>query len=129
MSQIDSSVYAFFARIGQPLPKPTRYAGHGACDTGEWRLCKPYVGQIAHLPELRGTMRATNGVLLFIEGENGQIARVHLSNFIPDKEQSDELKELVKKSSKRGARTSHSLKSAKSSVREISEQAINALLA
>lgn len=50
------NAHHFFTSHGMPVPR-----------TGDWRMTKAEVGQIHGLPLSHGTLRATDGVLCYIE--------------------------------------------------------------
>jgi hypothetical protein len=56
---------------------------HGLCwpTKEEWRLLKPKLGSIEALPRTRGVVVATNGILCYIELENGTLFLGHLEHF------------------------------------------------
>lgn len=52
-----------------------------------WRMLQPteqLVGEIQGLPESRGIVRATNGILCFIELSSGALFEGHYESFVPD---------------------------------------------
>lgn len=60
-----------------------------------WRLADQTVGHLRGCPNLRGIASATDGVLLLVQLESGEVVKGHLDNWIPD--------ESIKPSTKRPA--------------------------
>jgi len=53
----------------------------------QWRmvpLCEQRTGSINALPDMRGMLRATNGILCFLERSDGTLIEGHLEFFVPD---------------------------------------------
>jgi hypothetical protein len=51
-----------------------------------WRLTKPCLGSINGLPNLRGFVLATNGILCYLENERGEICQGHFDWFNPEQQ-------------------------------------------
>ena len=51
---------------------------------GIWRLTEPRAGEINGLPNFRGLLVATNGILCYLETETGRLFEGHIDWFVPD---------------------------------------------
>lgn len=66
-----------FYRHTNTTPMKERWVGQ--C----WRLADQTIGHLRGCPNLRGIASATDGVLLLVQLESGEVVKGHLDNWIP----------------------------------------------
>lgn len=64
----------FFSTYEMPIPK-----------SGDWRLVDPHMGEVNGLPQSRGHVVVTNGIMCYIELSDGTLYEGHFTAWVPDK--------------------------------------------
>lgn len=64
----------FFGTHGMPIPK-----------SGDWRIVDRELGEVNGLPQSRGHVVITNGIMCYIELSDGTLYEGHFTAWVPDK--------------------------------------------
>ena len=71
----DLDVCEFFTKHTMPIPR-----------LGDWRYVTPEQGEVNGLPESRGKVVVSDGIICFIERLDGTVYRGHYTAWVADKE-------------------------------------------